>query len=76
MILTLQQFVTYWFIIHKGSLITQKRQTHFREHSSLHWLVLVFFYALFVQWSVLPIYSFKETKKGKEEGEIGKIHFL
>ena len=23
--------------------------------SSLHWLVLVFFYALFVHWSILPI---------------------
>ena len=26
-----------------------------RDISSLHWPILVFFYALFVQWSILPL---------------------
>ena len=38
------------------------------EKSSLHWLVLVLFNALFVQWSILANKSFKETKRRGKGG--------
>ena len=47
----------------RGLLILPQVLTKFGSFSSLHWLVLVFFYALFVQWSIIAIESFKERKR-------------
>ena len=47
-----------------------------KSANCLHWLVLVFFYALFVQWSIKANESFKEGKRVKRgKGGIGENTF-
>ena len=47
----------------------------FLNSSSLHWLVLVLFYSLFVQWSIFPLANIFKRLKGNIPWKLKNLLF-